>query len=278
MKHFLYSWRRFFALRRVRFLDNQWPEASVWIRLLCTIWILLGLADQVAQAQPTSKQITQQAIAWYRLEERIDLGSAWRIGLETEIRNFNFTGHRFQYYVRGRVQYNLNDRWRIGLGMAYFLQTNNQPRIKGNLDVPEIRPHQEAIYQHKAGRWLTVHHIRLEERFFRNTNGKELLEGYRFNFRFRYRLEVNYTLNQPPAEVGALRLRTHAEVMLNAGENIVYNFFDQFRFYAGLNYQFSKHWAFEAGYMKSFQQRESGYQFLDRDIFRLALQHQWQIR
>jgi hypothetical protein len=66
--------------------------------------------------------------------------------------------------------------------------------------------------------------------------------------------------------------------MLNAGAPIVYNFLDQVRFYAGLNYQVSRPWSVEVGYMKSFQQRESGYQYWDRDIVRVAIQHQWQVK
>jgi hypothetical protein len=229
-----------------------------------------------AQAQP--KEITQQTITWYRLADRIDFSPAWRLMLEAEYRPFNFAGNCFQYYVRGRVQHQLNEHWRLGLGVAYFRQTNHQPRVKGNLDVPEIRPHQELTYQHTAGKWETIHQVRMEERFFRRIKGSELIDGYRFNFRFRYRLEFTRTLVQPETEVGSLKLRTHGEVMLNAGAPIVYNFLDQVRFYAGLNYQVSRPWSVEVGYMKSFQQRESGYQYWDRDIVRVAIQHQWQVK
>jgi hypothetical protein len=269
----------FFLQGHLLFLFSLAPVKS--FRLLLFAGCLFGLNlffPGFAQAQQTQKQIMQQTIAWYRLEQRIDFSSAWRLSLETEYRPFNFTGNRFQYYVRGRVHYRFNEHWRMGLGAAYFRQTNHQPHVKGNLDVPEIRFHQELTFQSIPGKWQTVHQVRIEERFFRNSSGSDLVDGYRFNFRFRYRLEFIRALIQPETETGSLRLRTHGEVMLNAGEPIIYNFFDQIRFYLGLNYQVSRPWAIELGYMKSFQQRESGYQYLDRDIVRIALQHQWRLK
>lgn len=77
-------------------------------------------------AQAQQKEINQQTMAWYRLAERMDVSPAWRLMLEAEYRPFHFTGNRFQYYVRGRVQHPLNEHWRLGLGVAYFRQTNHQ--------------------------------------------------------------------------------------------------------------------------------------------------------
>lgn len=61
--------------------------------------------------------------------------------------------------------------------------------------------------------------------------------------------------------------------MINAGQKIVYNTFDQNRIYAGLQYGFNKNITFELGYLNSFQQRAGGVDYYDRDIIRFTLYH-----
>ncbi len=268
----------YFALRHISVagLFIYLPKNTLLVLLFVSL--TLGFPS-IGYAQQRSLQVTQQTIAWYRLEERLEFSPAWRVIGEAEVRPFDFTSSLFQRYIRGRLQYQRNKQWTFGVGFAYFQQSTHPPQVSGNLMVPELRPHQEITYQQPAlGRMAMMQHFRLEERFFHNNAKGELTPGYRFNFRFRYRLELNYALNQRTSSTGLWRLRTHGEVMFNAGRQIVYNVFDQARFYVGVNYQLTKSLAVEAGYLKSFQQRESGYQYWNRDIIRLALQHRWSLK
>ena len=63
------------------------------------------------------------------------------------------------------------------------------------------------------------------------------------------------------------------ELMINVGNNIIYNLFDQNRIYLGMEQSFSKTISAELGYLYWFQQRSSGNQFFDRDIIRFTLLH-----
>ena len=61
--------------------------------------------------------------------------------------------------------------------------------------------------------------------------------------------------------------------MINGGENVVKNTFDQNRIYAALQYGVNKNIALELGYLNSFQQRASGVDYFDRDIIRFTFFH-----
>jgi hypothetical protein len=121
-------------------------------------------------------------------------------------------------------------------------------------------------------RLIIQQRLRIDERFIHKNNGKELLDGYDFNFRFRYRLQVTYRINKLEA-TNATILKLSDELIVNAGKNIVYNHFDQNRIYVGIEQGINKTISAELGYLHWYQQRASGNQFFDRDIIRFTLNH-----
>ena len=61
--------------------------------------------------------------------------------------------------------------------------------------------------------------------------------------------------------------------MINGGEKVVKNTFDQNRIYVAILYGINKNIALELGYLNSFQQRSSGIDYFNRDIIRLSFYH-----
>ncbi len=139
--------------------------------------------------------------------------------------------------------------------------------------VPELRPFQEINLSYQFSKRFTLQHRwRIDERFIHKNNGKELQDGYDFNFRFRYRLQANFKINKDEAKDTTV-LKVADELMINGGSNIIYNQFDQNRIYAGLEQGISRNISIELGYLHSFQQRATGDEFFDRNIIRLTLYH-----
>jgi hypothetical protein len=68
-------------------------------------------------------------------------------------------------------------------------------------------------------------------------------------------------------------LKIKDEVMLNIGNQIVKNTFDQNRIYLALNYVVTPKIAFEVGYMNWFQQQKNGTDYYDRNIIRFSIFH-----
>jgi hypothetical protein len=114
----------------------------------------------------------------------------------------------------------------------------------------------------------------LEERFFRQVDEHgNLLEGYDFNFRFRYQLQAEVGLINKETKKGALSLKVFDEIHLNFGKQIVRNTFDQNRIGGSLAYGLTKNIELEGGYFNWFQQRSSGDEYYNRNIIRFTLHH-----
>jgi Protein of unknown function (DUF2490) len=73
-------------------------------------------------------------------------------------------------------------------------------------------------------------------------------------------------------------LKIAEEIMVNAGEHIVYNSFDQNRIYFALEKGLAKGFSAELGYLYWFQQRSSGNQYFERDIMRFTLYHKIKLK
>jgi len=80
-------------------------------------------------------------------------------------------------------------------------------------------------------------------------------------------------LYKPANKNQALSVKTGDEILLNAGKSIVHNVFDQNRIFVSLNYQFSNNLSAEAGYMNAYQERSSGTQFNNSNIYRFSIFH-----
>lgn len=227
------------------------------------------------QAQGIGKQVTQQQLMWYGYHNTLEWKTGWSVSSEVEERRFFNPDRKHQFLVRSQVRYSLGENWGASAGFTYLLQSPQDPGATESLVIPELRPHLQLDYRQQISKLTITHRYRAEKRFFRNTESGELTKGYSSNYRFRYRIGLEYPvamIKQQP-----LKLKVSDEIMINAGDKIIYNRFDQNRIYGGLNYTLNKSFAVEAGYLKWFQQRSSGYQFYDRDIIRLAIMHKIEV-
>ena len=99
-----------------------------------------------------------------------------------------------------------------------------------------------------------------------------------FNFRARYMIALMVPLTADAIAPGVPFAILNDEVHLNFGKEIVYNYFDQNRLFAGLGYQVSKSLNAQLGYMQVFQQREAGNRFFDTHALRLFVFHNLDLR
>ena len=59
------------------------------------------------------------------------------------------------------------------------------------------------------------------------------------------------------------------EVHVNFGKQVIYNYFDQNRFFLGFKYQLTEHDNLQLGYMNVFQQLPAGNKYRSADVIRL---------
>ena len=121
--------------------------------------------------------------------------------------------------------------------------------------------------------------VRLEERFrHKIKNNDELEDGYNFNYRMRYNFFLTAPLAQRPFLAKTLSLVLNDEVLVNFGKEIVYNYLDQNRFFAGFAYHTNSHDNIQFGYMNVFQQLAAGNRYRAIHAARIFYFHNLDLR
>lgn len=222
-------------------------------------------------AGQTKKNIDQQTLTWIRYYNILPLSQKWSIHSEIDNRSFTNPIHENLWVLRIQARYRATKLIDLGGGFAYFNVNTQNPEIDPDFSVPEYRTQQDITLINDIAKITFHNRFQLEERFIHKANQEELLDGYTFSFRFRYRLQSTFTLWEK--EKRSLKGTISDEVLFNFGKEIKKNTFDQNRIYLALRYHFNPNVGLELGYLKNFQRRASGVDFYDRDIIRLTLYH-----
>lgn len=247
---------------------------SLPFRFILIIFFSFSATSVFGQTK-ARKNVDQQQLMWFRYFNKLTFSDRWQVNTQFEERAFFAPWKQHTFVSRIQLIYKLNSTVSVSQGFVNFLQSPHDPESPSKFVVPELRPYQEVIIKNDMGKKLKVtHRYKIEERFFKNNDPKteQLLSGYTFNFRVRYLFQVqlplfNLTENKP------LRLVLSDEIMVNFGESIVNNAFDQNRFTAGLAYDLNKNFGLEIDYINWFQQRASGKDYYNRHITRFTLYH-----
>ena len=144
---------------------------------------------------------------------------------------------------------------------------------------PEHRLWQQFQWHTKYPRIRLAQYARLEERYRRKIKDEdELAEGYNFNYRFRYNFLAAAAIGKKPFAPGTFSFVVNDEVHVNFGKEIVYNYFDQNRFFVGFAYQTNSTDNLQFGYLNVFQQLAAGNQYKSVDAVRIIYFHNVDLR
>jgi len=235
--------------------------------------LLLVFSQSHLIAQENEKNIDKEWLYWLRLNPTISLQNNWSINGEIEVRRFMFPERRNQVLLPRIITYKQLKNVKLGVGFLYLRQSlptdNNAPEVEIR---PELRPHFDAILQNKwnDSRISISHRYRFEQRTIKNNAGTELVDGWDTTFRMRYLLKFGIPLNKITGP-GSLSLIILDEVMINIGDNIVRNTFDQNRFFIGSSVSIRDDLTFQTGVLNWFQQLSSGDDFRSHFIVRSTL-------
>lgn len=189
------------------------------------------------------------------------------------MRRFIDNNNLHQVIFHSHLHYKVLPSIDVALGLTYSRQSPQFSDATTDLVIPEIRPFQEITHSQALSKRFTLsHRFRLDERFISKNDGKVLLDGYDFTLRYRYRIQGTILLSKKEDKTPTTA-KISDELMLNSGGNIIYNHFDQNRIYVAIEQRISPTLALELGYLHWFQQRSSGKDFFDRNIYRLTIYH-----
>ena len=89
---------------------------------------------------------------------------------------------------------------------------------------------------------------------------------------------MQYPLSAKKFAPGTFSFAAGSELMMNLGKKIVYNTFDQNRFFLGFHYHVNKQDYIQFGYMNVFQQLSAGVQYKSINTARLFYFHNIDLR
>ena len=136
----------------------------------------------------------------------------------------------------------------------------------------EYRPWQMIQYNTKTKRAKWLQWLRLEERFKQTPFNNSASDHYDFTYRLRYYALAQFPLSSHMYKKGSFSFVTSEELYLNFGKNIVYNTFDQNRFFAGLYYYLNDANILQLGYTNMFQKfNDAPNKYLNSDVLRVSV-------
>lgn len=239
--------------------------------------LFICFAPQLAKAQTKKTQTAEQIWLGYFNQTRFsNRWGAW-LDLHYRTREDFFTGTS-QTIIRPGITYYVNDVNKITAGYAY-VRTHQPSSGKTLLVQPEHRIWQQFQWHTRYTKTRTMQWVRLEERYRRKiANDSTLGDGYNFNFRIRYNFLYQVPLTKKDTKAGGWSFILNDEVHVNFGKQIVYNYFDQNRFFIGLAYHVNNSDNLQFGYMNLFQQLSSGNQYRSINAARVFYFHNLDLR
>jgi len=241
-------------------------------------FLLLILSYSLTQQSISqTKQTEHVEQIWFGYFNQTRLSDKWGTWTDLHLRTKDdFVKDFSQSIIRLGLTYYLNDDTKLTAGYAYV---SSYPNTNQNVTVPEHRPWQQIQWHSKYSKLRLMQWFRLEERFRRKLlNPDELSDEYSFNFRLRYNILFMVPLSKQKFQPKSLSFVVNNEAHVNFGKQIVYNYFDQNRFFTGFAYNTSPTSYFQFGYMNIFQQLSTGNNYRSTNIARVAYLHNLDLR
>lgn len=247
------------------------------VRKLIAGIVLLQFLSLQLHAQVT-KNTTHINQLWGGYFNQTRLSDRWGLWADIQLRTKeNFTDNLSQSLNRVGLTYYLTDNTKLTLGYAFI---NHFPGDNhANISQPEHRIWQQVQWHNKYPRLRLMQWLRLEEKFRHKVlNDNNLAPGYDYSWKLRYNFLLNAPLSKKAFAPGTLSFVLNDEIHVNFGKNIVYNYFDQNRFFVGFSYHTTAADNIQFGYMNLFQQLSSGNNYKDIHAARVFYFHNLDFR
>ena len=228
-----------------------------------TLIILLLSISFNASAQK-EKEVNQELQTWISLNSVIKYNNHWGVIADVHLRWDGFANQNNFYLLRGGMTYIPNKTVALTAGYAHLWLEPSNPEWSTYSD--ENRLYEQVNLNTKAGNVGIVQRLRNEQRWQEKIVNDQETGELRFTNRVRYLLGFNI----PVFKKKTLPLLVVSdEILLQFGKEVVYNTFDQNRFFVGIKQTIDPKWSFDFGYMNVYQQKYSGYQYNMNHTIRL---------
>ena len=218
------------------------------------VFLLLGVCT-LLQAQD-QKEINEQHQFWTSINTTIRASNHWGGVADFHVRRNNFMADPSFWFLRFGGAYFLDRRFSFVAGYAHLwlaTETNNGLEFQN-----ENRLYQQALWRVDIERTTFLQRVRTEQRWQNVLDEEGNVSHTRLTHRARFLISLAIRIfNNKKLP----RLVLSDEVHIQFGEEIVYNTFDQNRFFIGINQRINDEVSFDFGYMNVYQQKNTGYQY-----------------
>jgi hypothetical protein len=215
--------------------------------------------------QLTAQENTEhQNLLWTRYFLKLKVSEKWSPYFDIEERTYMFPFRQHHFIPSAGTNYKLNNNFSLSASMMYFEMVLPQDPVADEREIfRELRPQVAVNFKHSIDKhWSLLNRFKLECRYKK----RPAESTYSFaNYRLRMRMGVKFKFDSH------WDAKILEEILINAGENVAQNVFDQNRLSAGLNYNINSNFSVETGYMYWYQQKASGVDFFSRNIVYFTL-------
>lgn len=209
----------------------------------------------ISQVQ-NEKVIAHQQQTWISLNNLITFDNNWGFLADFHIRRNDFVDADSFYLIRGAAAYVTENKQLLALGYGHMWLAPSNPNW-------DTFSNEDMIYQlyqfnSKIGNASVLHSFRNEQRWQQIIVNDAWTGDKRFTNRTRYLISFDIPIFKKKT---LPRLAISDEILIQFGKEVVYNTFDQNRFFIGIRQSISPKLNFDFGYMNVYQQKRSGYQY-----------------
>lgn len=218
--------------------------------------LFLILALPLAVSGQTEKVVQQKVQTWISINTVTKFTEHWAVSADAHLRTEDFLGENNFYFLRGGITYIPNKTMSLTTGYAHMWLAPSNKDWTTYAD--ENRLYQQAILNTKVGNVGMMQRLRFEQRWQEKIVNNQETNDFRFTNRIRYLLSFSI----PVFENKKMPLLVISdEILLHFGKEVIYNTFDQNRFFIGIKQAIDPKCSFDFGYMNVYQQKYSGYQY-----------------
>lgn len=217
-------------------------------------------------SQESAKQIKKINQVWVGYYNSVIINEKWSVNSDIQFRTKDWVNHPSQTLIRTGLTRKINEKLNVTAGVAHFRFYLSDVATRG-----EWRPWQEIALTENYKRLKVIQRLRIEERFNQKTKNNEPIDDYTYNWRFRYKFDLQFQLVSKNNK--AFYFTIGNEIFINAGNIIKYNYFDQDRLSAGLNIELNKNFTIQPQFIYIWQQESNGITLDKISVIRLNLLH-----
>jgi hypothetical protein len=208
------------------------------------------------------RQSTDNLHGWFMYFGDHKFADKWGVHIEGQLRRNDIVSNGQQLLLRTGLNYHFNPNVFATVGYCY-VETYPYGEFPVKTTYPEHRFWEQLQIKSQLSNFEWVSRFRLEQRFSQlPINNAGIFEPGDAVYTNRFRLLNRFSLPFKGSKIEdkSFYLTAYDEIMINFGEHVGMNLFDQNRAYLALGYKIPKIGRFEVGYMQQTVIKPNGLQ------------------